>query len=100
MQHTDRPPRGISPYGSYDTIGRGFQALYKQFGRIITDKPYAFYYDMEYKENDAKMEAVVALKEEAEAEGFDCRSLAIHKAVKTIHRGEYWATRRNIYQVV
>ena len=75
--------------GSYDTIGKGFQALYKQFGRIIKDKPYAFYYDMEYKENDAKMEAVVALKEEAEAEGFDCRSLPLHKAVKTIHRGEY-----------
>ncbi len=75
--------------GVYSDIGIGYGKLYKKLGRYITGAPLAFYYDMEYKETDANMEAVVELKKKVEVTGVTYSTLEKIKAVKLQHKGPY-----------
>jgi len=75
--------------GTYDKIGIGIRTLYKKAARYIKGAPYAFYYDMEYRETDAKMDAVIELKKKVITDGLEYRSIESRKAVKLIHKGPY-----------
>ncbi|MBN2652432.1 MAG: MerR family transcriptional regulator [Spirochaetales bacterium] len=78
----------LSVSGRYSDIGNGFRQLFKQYGRYICDSPYAFFHDMEYKDDDARMDAVVAVKLTAKRDANLCKALSGH-AVKTVHKGPY-----------
>lgn len=75
--------------GVYSNIGIGFSKLYKKLGRYILGAPLAFYYDMEYKEKDANMEAVVELRKKVEIKGVRYSCVENQKAVKLQHKGAY-----------
>jgi DNA-binding transcriptional MerR regulator len=75
--------------GTYDRIGDGFRQLYRKAGRYGTGQPYGFYYDIEYREGDASMEAVIELRREVRIEGVECRRMEGRRAVKTLYQGPY-----------
>ena len=79
----------VPVYGTYDQIGSGFSILYKKLNRLITGKPYAFLYDMEYTEKNAKMEAAVEIKTEVNIPGIKCGVLSDLKVLKIIYKGPY-----------
>jgi DNA-binding transcriptional MerR regulator/effector-binding domain-containing protein len=75
--------------GHYDQIGKGFSALYKKFGRFALGKPYTFYMDMEYREENARIEAVIELEQRAADSQGGINTFPKHRAVKMIHKGPY-----------
>ena len=79
----------VSVRGTYATIATGFRTLYRKAGRLASGAPYGFFYDMEYKEDDAVMEAVFALSREAMIGGVECRNLPEHRAVRILYKGPY-----------
>jgi len=75
--------------GRYDEVGSRFSQLFKSCGRHPSGKPFSLYYDDDYKEEGADIEACVPVKKELHAAGMDCRKLAGGRAVTLIHRGPY-----------
>lgn len=76
--------------GRYDQIGPYFGKLFAAAGRYGARQPFALYHDGDYKEEDADIEAAVAVRQSfAAPPGFSCRVLAGGKAVCVIHRGPY-----------
>lgn len=79
----------VSIRGRYEEIGRGFAKLFKRYGRFARGKPYAFYSDLEYREEDAEMEAVVELDAQASGGIEGVKQFAPARGVKMIHHGPY-----------
>jgi len=75
--------------GKYSDLGQGYKHLYKQFGRYITGSPYAFYYNMEYVEDNVVMDAVVKLKNKPEHDTDNYFANFSSQAVKITHKGAY-----------
>ncbi len=75
--------------GTYAKIGQGFRFLYRKIGRYAVGKPYTFYYDMEYREDDATMEAVMELRRAVKAEGVECRRMVERRVVIAQYKGPY-----------
>ena len=75
--------------GRYHEVGQRLVTLFKKCGRYTRGKPFTLYYDGEYKEDGADIEACVEVKEKVEAEGILCRELKGGKALTLIHRGPY-----------
>jgi len=70
--------------GQYELIGKGYSRLYRKYGRFAQGKPYAFFLDMEHKEREARMEAVVQLASSAPKNLSGTKSFVKRKAVKVI----------------
>ena len=79
----------VSFRGRYEDIGSYFRLLYKKTGRYATGQPYGFFYDLEYREEDASLEAVMELRQEVRIDGIAYRTMENLKAVKTLYRGPY-----------
>jgi DNA-binding transcriptional MerR regulator/effector-binding domain-containing protein len=75
--------------GRYEEIGRGFSALFKRYGRFALGKPYAFFTELEYREEDAVMEAVLELDETASSGIEGVKEFPPVRGVKMIHPGAY-----------
>lgn len=80
---------GIRYTGKYSHVGRLFGVLFRKCGRWSAGKPFSLYYDGDYKEDGADIEACVPVKKEISIEGAECRRLTGGKAVTLIHRGPY-----------
>ena len=75
--------------GKYPEVGEKFAMLFKKGGRFARGKPFTLYYDCEYKEEDADMEACVEAKSVINLEGINSSLLAGCKVITLIHRGPY-----------
>jgi len=75
--------------GKYSDIGVYFNELYKKAGRYIKGKPFALYYDKEYKEDNADMEICLEVKQPIDISGITCRKLPGGKALVLEHKGPY-----------
>jgi len=80
---------GIRFKGKYPEVGDKFGILFRAFGRYAVGKPFTLYYDGEYKEKGADIEACIRVKKKIDIEGITCRELKGGKAVTLIHRGPY-----------
>lgn len=75
--------------GKYQDVSQAFGSLFKNYGRYCCGAPFSLYYDNEYKEDGAEIEACVPVRAAVESEGIKCRRLPGGKAVTVIHKGPY-----------
>lgn len=75
--------------GSYSAIGSGFLWLHKAVGSLAIGKPYAFYHDLEYREEDASFQAVFELRKKTTVEGAEITAFPATRAVRLVHTGPY-----------
>jgi effector-binding domain-containing protein len=75
--------------GKYEEVGRAFGAICRCCGRHAAGKPFSLYYDAEYKEEDADIEACVPVSREVNHKEVTSRSLPGGRAVTIVHRGPY-----------
>jgi len=80
---------GIRYKGKYSDIGKYFSKLIKKTGRFIKGKALGFYYDLEYKEEDADIEACVATRKKIEIAKINCRLFPETPCVSIVHKGPY-----------
>jgi DNA-binding transcriptional MerR regulator len=80
---------GIRFQGKYSEVGPKFAALFKAAGRWVAGKPFSLYYDSEFKEEDADIEACLEVKKEIRKAEISCRRLAGGKALTLLHYGPY-----------
>ena len=75
--------------GRYNEIGKAFGSLMRSCGRYYNGVPFALYYDPEFKEVDADIEACVPVKKEVNTGEIKSRTLKGGRAVTAIHYGPY-----------
>ncbi len=77
--------------GKYPEIGKYFGKLYKAcWGKVDRSKyPFALYYDDDYKEENADIEACLPVKDEVKMAGIEYRQLKGGQAYCLIHKGPY-----------
>ena len=80
---------GIRFRGRYDEVGTKFAALFRAAGRWAAGRPFSLYYDGEFKEEGADIEACVEVKKEIKAPDLSCRRLPGGKAATLLHYGPY-----------
>lgn len=80
---------GIRFKGKYHEIGHYYRKLSRLCARYGEGKPFTLYYDGEYKEEDADIEATFPVRKKVSIEGIGCRVLTGGKAVTLIHRGPF-----------
>ena len=80
---------GLRFKGRYAEVGPCFGRLFKACGRAARGKPFSLYYDGEYKDEGADIEACLEVGTRLSAEGLDCRLLRGGRAASIIHHGRY-----------
>jgi len=80
---------GVRMKGKYSDCGKGFAKIGKALGRHLCGKPLCLYYDGEYRENDADLEACIPLRKQVEVEGVSVRELPGGRCVALVHQGPY-----------
>ncbi len=75
--------------GKYPDIGMYFGQLFRKAGRYCKGSPFALYWDREFREDDADIEAGVELRKMVEIAGMSCRCLSGGKAVSILFKGSY-----------
>ena len=80
---------GVRYKGKYSDCGKGFAKIGKALGRFIRGKPFCLYYDGEYREDDADIEACMPLSQKREAEGISVRELPGGRCLTLLHKGPY-----------
>ncbi len=90
---------GIRYRGGYGEIGTRFQELFRKAGRHAQGAPMGLYYDGEYREGDADIEACLPVKKTVSLERIDCRVLEGGRALCAVHYGPY-ETLGNTYKLL
>jgi DNA-binding transcriptional MerR regulator/effector-binding domain-containing protein len=80
---------GVRMKGKYSDCGKGFARIAKAFGRHMCGKAFCLYYDGEYRENDADLEACVPVRQGKSVEGISVRELPGGRCVALLHQGPY-----------
>jgi effector-binding domain-containing protein len=80
---------GVRMKGKYSDCGKGFAKIGRALGRHLSGKPLNLYYDGEYREDDADLEACIPLRKPVEAEGISVRELPGGRCVALLHQGPY-----------
>lgn len=80
---------GVRMKGKYSDCGKGFAKIGKTLGRHICGKPFNLYYDGEYREEDADLEACFPIRKRVEAKGISVRELPGGHCVTLLHRGPW-----------
>lgn len=75
--------------GKYQDAGIYFPRLFKLCVRHASGDPFSLYYDSDYKEQDADIEACVPAKIPVEGDGIKSRMLKGGQAISIIHKGSY-----------
>jgi effector-binding domain-containing protein len=75
--------------GEYKNVGNSFKLAGRAAGRFIAGKAMSLYYDREYREKDADIEAGFPVSKTISSENINCRVLKGGKFVTLIHRGPY-----------
>jgi DNA-binding transcriptional MerR regulator len=80
---------GIRYRGKYADIGARFTALFGKAGRWAKGAPFALYYDGEYRDDDADIEAAIVVRKAVSITGAECRVIPGGRAVCVRYRGPY-----------
>jgi len=80
---------GVRYKGKYSDCGQGFAKIGKALGRYIRGKPLCLYYDGEYREDDADIEACIPVSQKREAGGISVRELPGGRCLALLHKGPY-----------
>lgn len=91
---------GVRMKGRYSDCGKGFALIGRKLGRYIGGHALCLYYDGEYREEDADLEACMPLRGRAEAEGISVRELPAIRCVALLHRGPYDTVGRSYEKVL
>ncbi len=75
--------------GRYHEVSLVFKKLFRHCGQLCCGAPFSLYYDQEYREADAEIEACVPVRARVEADGIRCARLQGGAAVALIHQGPY-----------
>lgn len=75
--------------GKYGDIGKYFKKLFKAYGRFVNGCPFSIYYDNEYRDEDADIEACIPVKNSVSIDGVSSRLLKGGQAITIIHQGAY-----------
>jgi DNA-binding transcriptional MerR regulator len=85
--------------GKYSEVGSRFGRLFKRCGSAIKGKPFSLYYDGDYKEENADIEACISVTKEIASEEIQCRQLTGVQAVTLVHKGPYQELGRSYMRV-
>jgi DNA-binding transcriptional MerR regulator/DNA gyrase inhibitor GyrI len=80
---------GVRYKGKYSDCGEAFGKIGKAMAMNICGKGMCLYYDSEYKENDADIEACMQVRKGKTADGISVRELPGGRCVSLIHKGPY-----------
>ena len=80
---------GVRFTGKYNEVGKRFSMTARAAGRYIAGAPLCLYFDGEYKEIDADIEAGFPVSKTIDADGVHCRIIKGGKAVTLVHKGPY-----------
>ena len=80
---------GIRFKGKYQEIGKYYSLLYKKVGLAAKGKPWVLYYDLDYREDNADIEACIEISKSVDINGLNCRILPGGKVVSMLHQGKY-----------
>ena len=80
---------GVRMKCQYSECGKGFALIGRKMGRNICGKPFCLYYDAEYREGDADLEACFPVREAKEIKWISVRELPGGRCVSLIHKGPY-----------
>jgi DNA-binding transcriptional MerR regulator len=80
---------GVRFRGKYSDCGQEFARLARKAGRFISGKPFCLYFDAEYKDEDADIEACFPIRREFKADGIQTRTLPEQRCLVLLHRGPY-----------
>jgi DNA-binding transcriptional MerR regulator/effector-binding domain-containing protein len=75
--------------GKYNEVGKGFSKAARAAGRHIAGGALCLYYDGEYREKDADIEAGFPVSEQVKGDDLSCRVIPGGKAVTLVHKGSY-----------
>jgi DNA-binding transcriptional MerR regulator len=75
--------------GKYSEVGSYFSKLFKIAGRYFKGKVFSLYYDDDYKENDADIEACIETRKIVDSKDAGSRILKGGKAVSIFYKGSY-----------
>jgi len=75
--------------GAYGDIGTYYSTLFKHAGRHFRGTALALYYDEEYRENDADIEAAIVVSKMLALDGIACRVLPSQTVLSLVHYGHY-----------
>lgn len=85
--------------GKYSDVGKAFGKLFRAGGSQCAGKPFSLYYDAEFREEDADIEACILVKKEVVGGEVTCRVVKGGEALTIIHQGSY-ETIGNSYKVL
>ena len=91
---------GVRFQGKYSDCGRGFAKIGKALGRFISGKPFCLYYDGEYREDDADVEACMPIRQRKEVQGISCRELPGGRCLALLHQGPYDQLKRSYAKIL
>ena len=80
---------GVRYKGKYSDCGQGFAKIGKALGRFMKGKPFCLYYDGEYREDDADIEACAPVSQKREVDGISVRELPGGRCLALLHQGPY-----------
>lgn len=80
---------GIRFKGKYCDCGQYFGQMGRKLGWLISGSAFNLYYDPEYKENDADIEACFPIRKEKAVDGVNIRTLPGGRCISLIHKGPY-----------
>jgi DNA-binding transcriptional MerR regulator/predicted transcriptional regulator YdeE len=80
---------GIRFKGKYGDVGSKFGLLCRKMGRYASGNVMTLYYDSEYKEDNADIEAGIPVKAKKSSEGIDVHELPGGKCLSLIYQGPY-----------
>lgn len=79
----------VKIFGKYEDIGKGFRSIYKEAGKYVSGSPYAFFYDMEYKDENPNFCGAMELRKKIKGKNIIVETLVCKKAVKLLYKGPY-----------
>lgn len=89
----DQLVAGVRYKGRYDQIGGAYKKIYKAVGFNVSGKPGALYYDEEFKEEGADIEAIIPIKKKIKKDiskgDVSARVISGGKAYCITHVGPY-----------
>ncbi|MFT7616807.1 MAG: DNA-binding transcriptional MerR regulator [Planctomycetota bacterium] len=80
---------GFRMTGQYKDIGKGFSKVGSAMGFNIKGKALGLFYDAEYKEDGADLEACMPVRKHKDAKGVDVREIPGGRATTLLHSGPY-----------
>jgi len=75
--------------GKYNEVGSAFKKVGRIAGRHISGSAMSLYYDHEYRETDADIEAGFPVSKTIKSEDITCRVLQGGRAATIVHKGPY-----------